>query len=377
MTPREKNKRILVAAGIAILVVLLVWFAFPVVFFAFLPFIIAAIIAKIIDPAVNFLNKKAHLPRRIASLFLVLLSTSLLGWGLVSLADKLWEEITSLIENRDRITAVMAQLFENIQSFAKERFGFDFGKYVKESIDFDKISQQINSKIGSAIMPVLYSTVSVAKAVPSAVVFTVALVLGTYFISSDEQFYDRFFAILPKRVRDYVGGFKNEMGFALTGYIKAQLTLMFITFLELLIGFFIIGGEVADYAFLLALVICVLDALPIFGTGTVLIPWSVYSLLTGDIRLGVSTIILYGVCFVVRQILEPRIVGERIGVHPLITLMAIYVGLKFGGVLGMFIGIFIVIFVKYLMQSGILADLWSFITTGHIRRKDNTCEEAD
>jgi len=139
----------------------------------------------------------------------------------------------------------------------------------------------------------------------------------------------------------------------------------------------IIGGEVADYAFLLALVICVLDALPIFGTGTVLIPWSVYSLLTGDIRLGVSTIILYGVCFVVRQILEPRIVGERIGVHPLITLMAIYVGLKFGGVLGMFIGIFIVIFVKYLMQSGILADLWSFITTGHIRRKDNTCEEAD
>ena len=133
----------------------------------------------------------------------------------------------------------------------------------------------------------------------------------------------------------------------------------------------------ANYALLLALCISILDALPIFGTGTVFIPWTIYSFLTGNIRLGISTLVLYGICFIVRQLLEPRIVGERIGVHPLVTLMAIYVGLKFSGVLGMFVGIFIVIFVKYLMQSGILADLWSFITTGQIRKKENTCEEAE
>lgn len=377
MTSREKNRRILIAAGIALLVVLFLWFAFPVVFFAFLPFIIAAVIAKIIEPAVNFLNKKIHLPRRVASFFLVLLSISLLSWGIVSIADKLWEEITTLLDNREKITSVVVQLFDNIQNFVKGKFGFDFSGFLKESFDPAEMSKQLNLGVSETIMPLLQSTVSAAKAVPSIIVFIVALVLGTYFISSDERFYDRFFSLMPKRVQDYVGGFKNEMGFALIGYIKAQLTLMLITFLELLVGFFIIGGDVANYALLLALCISILDALPIFGTGTVFIPWTIYSFLTGNIRLGISTLVLYGICFIVRQLLEPRIVGERIGVHPLVTLMAIYVGLKFSGVLGMFVGIFIVIFVKYLMQSGILADLWSFITTGQIRKKENTCEEAE
>ena len=237
MTSREKNRRILIAAGIALLVVLFLWFAFPVVFFAFLPFIIAAVIAKIIEPAVNFLNKKIHLPRRVASFFLVLLSISLLSWGIVSIADKLWEEITTLLDNREKITSVVVQLFDNIQNFVKGKFGFDFSGFLKESFDPAEMSKQLNLGVSETIMPLLQSTVSAAKAVPSIIVFIVALVLGTYFISSDERFYDRFFSLMPKRVQDYVGGFKNEMGFALIGYIKAQLTLMLITFLELLVGF--------------------------------------------------------------------------------------------------------------------------------------------
>ena len=141
MTSREKNRRILIAAGIALLVVLFLWFAFPVVFFAFLPFIIAAVIAKIIEPAVNFLNKKIHLPRRVASFFLVLLSISLLSWGIVSIADKLWEEITTLLDNREKITSVVVQLFDNIQNFVKGKFGFDFSGFLKESFDPAEMSK--------------------------------------------------------------------------------------------------------------------------------------------------------------------------------------------------------------------------------------------
>lgn len=376
MTSGEKNKRIVWAAIIAIFSAVLLWFVFPPVFVAFSPFLVAAVIAKLIEPIVNFLSNKARVPRKIAAFFMVLFAILLLGWGISVILINLWQELSSLLENGSEIFAWISDVLISAQNFIDSYLGWSFSSYVSDFLSSGRLWQMFSSHITSLIGPAVMGTVSVAKAMPSIFVFTIALILGTYFISSDERFFDRIFKVFPKTARNYFSSFRKNIGSALTGYIKAQLILLCITFIELFIGFLIIGGEVGSYAFLLALVMCIVDALPIFGTGLFLIPWSLISFFTGDIRMGLSLIILYGVCLVMRQILEPRVIGDRIGLHPLITLMSIYAGLQFFGVIGMFLGPITVITLKFVFTSGLLSDLWSYITTGQVpKRPDGTEEE--
>ena len=148
---------------------------------------------------------------------------------------------------------------------------------------------------------------------------------------------------MPAKWMPKIINIKNNLSSVLLGYIKAQLILMAITFVEVTIGLFIIG---IDYAILFGLIISFIDVLPVLGTGTILIPWALFSLITGNYSLGFSLIILYGVVLLVRQFLEPKIVGGQIGLHPLATLSAMYIGLKVLGIMGMILGPIIVLVIK-------------------------------
>jgi sporulation integral membrane protein YtvI len=119
------------------------------------------------------------------------------------------------------------------------------------------------------------------------------------------------------------------------GYLKAYLLLFLLTFSELFLGFSILRVE---YALLLALLVSLVDLLPVLGVGIVLVPWSIVMLLQRDYRLGAGLLILYGTVLLVRQIMEPRLVGKSLGLHPLITLFASYAGWRLFGVLGMLLG---------------------------------------
>jgi sporulation integral membrane protein YtvI len=140
---------------------------------------------------------------------------------------------------------------------------------------------------------------------------------------------------LPESWISRVLKIKKDLFVAIFGYIKAALIIMAITFTELLIGLSIIGVE---YPLMLAFLIAIIDALPVLGTGGILIPWSLYSFVTGDIRMGISLIALYLVVLVIRQIVEPKVVGQQIGVYPLLTLLAMYIGLKMIGFAGLILG---------------------------------------
>ena len=135
---------------------------------------------------------------------------------------------------------------------------------------------------------------------------------------------------------------------ALFGWIKAQLILMTITFTELNIGFLIMKVE---NSLLLSLLIAVVDALPILGTGTILIPWAIIKLISGDYRLGISLLLLYLIVIIVRQLIEPKIVGKQIGMYPLLTLFAMYTGLQAMGFAGMIVGPIIVLIIKSILES--------------------------
>ena len=118
---------------------------------------------------------------------------------------------------------------------------------------------------------------------------------------------------------------------------------MLLTFIEIFIGLSLLR---VNYALLVALLVAIVDIFPILGTGTILIPWAVFALVSGNVGLGSGLLILYGVSLIVRQVLEPKIVGNSIGLHPLATLAAVYLGIKFTGFLGIFIGPIVALCIK-------------------------------
>ena len=124
---------------------------------------------------------------------------------------------------------------------------------------------------------------------------------------------------------------------------------MLLTFVEVFVGLLTIGTR---YAFLLAAVVAIVDILPVFGAGTVLIPWAVVSLLMKDYQTGMGLLALYGVITIVRQVAEPRIVGESLGIHPLATLVAMFTGLSLFGLTGMLLGPFVVMIAKEMLEAG-------------------------
>jgi len=221
---------------------------------------------------------------------------------------------------------------------------------------------EITSNIGNIISSVSNSLIKIANSIvsgafstvvllPEVLVFTIVTILSTFFIASDREKIINFFKNqLPESWIKKIISIKEDMFNALFGYIRAQLILMSITFTELYIGLTIIGIR---YTLLLAFLIAIIDALPVFGTGGILIPWAIYNFLTGDIKRGISLFVLYLIVLIIRQLIEPKILGHQIGVYPLLTLISMYVGLRLIGVFGLILGPITFLLLKNIF-SGIL-----------------------
>jgi sporulation integral membrane protein YtvI len=150
----------------------------------------------------------------------------------------------------------------------------------------------------------------------------------------------------------------------LGGYLKAQVTLIFISFVICLIGLYILYflGLNVGFPLIIALAIAFVDALPILGSGTIMIPWGIIAGLNGDFLLGISVVALWIIMSVTRQFIEPKIVSGNIGIHPIFTIAAMYTGFKFIGILGMFVGPIVLIILKNIfskfLNGGILKTLF-------------------
>jgi len=135
-------------------------------------------------------------------------------------------------------------------------------------------------------------------------------------------------------------------------YLKAQMKLILISFVISLIGLtaFSLAGLNLNYPLMSALGIAIVDALPIFGSGTVMVPWAIISAFNGDVTLGIAILILWIIMSVVRQVIEPKIVSGQIGIHPIFTLVAMYTGFRFLGFIGMFVGPIVLIVLKNIYE---------------------------
>ena len=190
------------------------------------------------------------------------------------------------------------------------------------------------SNIISGFIPSL----SFITSIPGMIVSIIIMIISTFFMAMDFEKITSFcLAQLPRKTADFILELRDYTVKILFKYIRSYALILSITFGELLIGFavmhFITGQK---NIFLLALLIAIFDILPIVGTGTIVIPWAVISLITGDYVKALCLIIIYVVITVVRQFIEPKIVGEQVGLHPLVTLIAMIVGTRLFGAVGLF-----------------------------------------
>ena len=310
------------------------------------PFIIAFIISLLMEPSIRFLTRKLKLSRKIAAFLSLLFLLLVIGSVLTLIILKLINEIEAIIV---AVPNYINDLISNLNSLFNK--AVELYEWLPDDItkDIGAALSNLSSSIISLSKSIAGGAITTAISIPHAIIFIFATIMATYFFASDREIIYGFVKKqLPESWIAKLSTIKSSAFSAMFGYLKALLIILCITFTELFIGLSIIRVR---YAVLLAFIISIIDILPVLGTGTVLIPWSIYSLLIGNTKLGISLLILYIIVLIIRQIIEPKIVGGQIGVHPLLTLIAIYVGLKTMGVFGMILGPITFLLVKNIVTS--------------------------
>lgn len=312
---------------------------------AAVPFIIALLISSLISPLSEKLSKRTRLSYRLLSALLVialfLALIAIVSFAVYRLLSEIGNLIDRLSAEPEMISNAIDSLTARLQS-AGEKFGFL--KHIASSealqklgLDLDAILPDALRSLASSLTGSLPSAaVGIAAKLPETLLFFVTLLLSSYYFCVDRERISSFFLkILPDRWSDKLPSIRKRLHDTLKGYLKAYVSIMLLTFFEVFIGLTILG---VDYAFLLGVIIAIVDILPVLGTGTVLIPWAIFSFIASRPVLGLGLLILYAVVLIVRQLIEPKIVGNTLGLHPLATLASIYVGIKLLGFGGIFIG---------------------------------------
>lgn len=326
---------------------LAVYFVLPKVIIYALPFILGYIISKMINPISDFMQEKLRLPKRFSIIIVLLLIVGIIG----SLIFVLFYQAVYEIQ---RIAYMIPAILEgdiDLPSWAEHIKGFFFSlpRPIQEFCIMvaDSLRSNISSIVKPATQAVISAATKVAGVMPNIIIFVVVMILSAYFICSDRHVIRQFLKnTIPKNVVRRILYVKAELVRACGGYLKAQGILMCVTFIVMLVGLSILGVEATV---LISAIISIVDAVPILGTGTILGPWAIVSVISGKYFLALGLVIIYAISFLVRRVAEPKIVSEQIGLHPLITLIAIYVGLRAMGVFGMILGpIFAIIIINFI-----------------------------
>lgn len=338
MKEKDIYKRILVNFLITIIGALLVILFLGRVLRFFLPFVIGFFIALIANPMVRFLEKKVKIKRKYGSAVIIVLVLAAVVGILYLLCYILLKELFDLVGD-------IPSLLDAAQELIDELSGKFYGVYERlpETVQtvigsvYESLEKGMNSAMSDFKMPSISKAGNYVGSIVEGILIAIITIIAAYFFIADR---DKLVALIkkitPETMQEYYRLVMNNIRSAVGGYFKAQFKIMLIIIVILFVGFEILG---VDYSFLLALLIAFLDLLPVLGTGTVIGPWVVVDVLMGRYVEAIVLVVLYLVCQLTKQLLQPKMVGDSIGMDPLATLLFMFVGYRIGGILGMIIGI--------------------------------------
>ena len=323
----------------------------------FFPFLLAFLTAAAVSPAVRLLNVKFSIKRQFASGAVSLLTLSLLFAAGAILLDRALYGLTGLLRELPEILSGLRPVLAGIEATAEKYVSsspVEVREYMESALSglSDKAAEIPASLTGKLLSLLSQAAAGAPKALFSAVTYAI----GVFFITgSYEEIKAFFLRLVPEDRKGLARGIKTDVSGTLTTWLKAQVMLICVTFLELTAALTVLK---IDYAAFLALLISLIDALPVLGVGTVLLPWAAVSLVTRNTLRAAGLFIAYIIITVVRGFLEPRIVGSMLGVHRIAMLAAMYTGFCISGVLGMIAAPLMLVTMSRLTEKGYIR-LWS------------------
>jgi sporulation integral membrane protein YtvI len=319
-----------------VIIIALLFLVLPKLLKFFLPFVIGWIVSMIANPMVRFLEKKVKLLRKHSSAIIIIFVIALIvGAGaliitaIIREAKELigdWPEIERSLTERfndtnlyiHKITASLPEGFRNTIDNAIGGLGDSLLKYMK-----------------NIPLPTMSNAGDFVNDIAEGFLMIIVTILSAYFFAAcREELITGLQKRLPESAVNYwrlvYGNFISAFG----GYFKAQFKIMLILVVIMFAGFEILQ---VGYSFLIAFGIALLDVLPVFGTGAVLWPWALIEMISGNYIRAIGFVVIYLICQIVKQVLQPKMVGDSIGMHPLLALLSMFIGYRLYGVLGMII----------------------------------------
>lgn len=319
------------------------------------PFILAYAVAALLEIPMRFLLRHGW-RRSPAAALMTLTVLGLLSWGVVRLS--IWA-INAVTDFARRTPELMLKVGDSLGAMQEKIFGYvqaapeGVAEYLETATD--ALWEGLYGLPVLLSQWALDSLGAMAQASPDILLFIVTAGIGTYFISATYPRTTAFIlAQLPEGFKNRLEELREDMKGSFIGFLRAQLLLMLLTFFQLLLGFLLLGVK-SPVA--LAAITAVIDALPVFGTGIVLVPWAVYSLLLGSTRLGIGLLVCWMVINLVRSCVQAKLMGDQIGLDALASLLAVYVGWRVWGVWGMLSFPIILVTLQQLNDRGVIR-LW-------------------
>lgn len=329
--PNSVWARVLVISCYIIIGILSIYFLFSKLFAVTAPFIFALAIGRLLQNPISSLEKRLRLPRRLIGFVLTLILILFLGFVTVLISNQLISEAQNIFEilskNSEKIINSVSSFLEDMGN----RFPFIYER-LDEEVVLGTVTEAIKNVISTLSAELAQLLTGIIKALPGIMLFFAVFVLACFYFSMDYyKIKEKVKEYLPRFMQNTVSEIKEGMRSAGIQYIKAYSIIMLVNFALLFIGFLVIG---IDYALIIALGIALLDMLPVLGMGTILVPWAVIQFLFGNTQQALNILAIFGIISLVREIIEPKVVGNCMGMHPLLTLISMYAGYKFFGVLG-------------------------------------------
>lgn len=352
MNNKIKYLKIFSNIFVTLLVFLCFIFVVPKLIIFFMPFVIGFLFSLIANPLVKFLEKHVKIKRKYGSVITIVLAISLIVMLCFGIISVLRVGLSSFASNLpEMIKGANDEISSAIDDFQTILNNLPF----VNDVDLSELSENVSEYFSDFLTDTDGGSFSAIKntamKIPNMVVEFIIFLLATYFFIADKEklimFYKKHF---PESMQKQVTTIYRQTILVVAGYFKAQFKIMFIIYIELVIGLLILQIK---YSWLIGLGIAFLDMLPIFGTGTVLIPWAVIKLLTGDFAMAIGMLAIYAIAFVLHQMLQPKLIGDSVGMNPFLALFIMYIGYRIYDLLGMIIAIPIGMILINLGKSGV------------------------
>lgn len=355
-------------AIILTLVALAFYYIIPLIY----PFIFGWLIALMLNPVVNFFQFKLKLPRWLSVTLSMLLFLGAMVTVITLLVANIVVELGSLADT------IQLQINRWVEEFNVFINSVTFQQWIDRVNDFfennPKYQETVNTNLSSTagsiadvskliITYVFAGLKAFLTSLPNIATITIIVMLATFFISKDWYgLIKRYKGIFSDMIVKTTKLIRTDLQKALFGYIRAQLILVSLTALVVIIGLLVLR---VDYAITIGLLTGLADLMPYLGTGAVMVPWILYVFFAqGNIVLGIGLSVLYGVIVIARQIMEPKVLASSVGLDPLATLIAMFVGLKLFGLLGLIVGPVSLILITAFYRARIFHDIAAYIHKG-------------